>query len=128
MAGFTAQYSKASDLTLFIGQGSLSAEDFVTAMETHYGKHPSSLAIWDLAKADLSNLDMPALIKISEGSKSTAKHRKNPRNLVVVAFEQEAYLVKLYEKISEVRGSPVSYQIYLSRAEAYDDLGIEDPF
>lgn len=128
MTGFTAQYSKASDLTLFVGQGSLTADDFVAAMETHYGKHPSSLAIWDLAQSDLSNLDMPALIRIAEGAMSTAKQRKNPRNLIVLAAEQESNLVRLYEEISEMRGSPVRYQLYFSRAEAYGALGIEDPF
>lgn len=128
MAGFSAQYSKAHDLTLFVGQGALSAEDFVSAMEAHYTVNPSRLAIWDLSRADLSNLDINALMRISEGARSTAKERGDPRNLVVVAQEQEAFLVRLYRRVAEVQGSPIRYEILYGLTDAYSSLGIPDPF
>ena len=128
MAGFSAEYSEAHDLTLFVGQGRLSAENFLSAMKTHYTAHPSSLAIWDVSQADLSDLDMAALMKISESARSTAKDRGDPRNLIVVAQEQEAFLIRLYQRVAEVQGSPIRYEIFYRLAEAYRALGIDDPF
>ena len=82
----------------------------------------------DVSHADLSGLDTAALVEISEAAKRSATERPNPRNLVVVGHEQEALLVKLYQKIAEMRGSPIAYELHYSLAEAYRALGIADPF
>ena len=128
MAQITAHHSKDPDLTLFVVSGSVSAEDLIAAMEAHYGAEPSSIAVWDLWEADLSGLDMAALVKVSDVAKGYARNRRDPRTLFAVKREQEKPLVRLYEKISELRGSPISYEMFPSRAAAYQHLGLEDPF
>ncbi|HIC80105.1 MAG TPA: hypothetical protein EYP07_03960 [Kiloniellaceae bacterium] len=128
MAEIKAYHSKNPDLTLFIVAGSVSAEDLIAAMETHYGARPASIAVWDLWEADLSGLDMAALVKVSDVARGYARNRKDPRTLFAVKREQEKPLVRLYEKISELRGSPISYEMLPSRAAAYQHLGLNDPF
>ncbi|NIA71745.1 hypothetical protein HBA54_24425 [Pelagibius litoralis] len=128
MAEITAHYSPASALTLFVAEGRILADDLVAAIETHYGANPTSITIWDLWKADLSELDMPALTRVSDCARNFSKNRENPRTVFVVKREQEKLLIKLYKKISEVRGSPTSYELYPSVATAYEGLGLADPF
>lgn len=128
MADVAAHYSKVSELTLFVVSGTVWAEDLVQAIETHYRAHPTSVAIWDLSLSDLSNLDMQALVRVSDAANRHSEHRKNPRTIIVVRLEQESYLIRLYKEISEVRGSPVSYELYYTLDEAYRALGVADPF
>ena len=128
MVEISARHSQDLELTLFTVNGQVSADDLIAAMKQHYGRHPTSIAIWDLSGSDLSRLDMAALVKVSDCAKRFARYRKEPRTLVVVNREQEQPLVRLYEEISGVRGSPISYGLHQSLAAAYGSLGLEDPF
>lgn len=128
MAQITVHSSPASGLTLFVIEGRILADDLIAAIETHYGANPTSIMVWDLWKADLSELDMPALIRVSDCAKSLAENRENPRTVFVVKREQEKLLIKLYKKLSETRGSPINYGLYPSLSTAYEGLGLADPF
>ena len=128
MAEITAYYAEGSALTLFVAEGRLSADDLIAAIEAQFGNHPTSIAIWDLWEADLSDLDVPALIQVSDCARKMAKNRHDPKTLFVLRRGQERLLVKLYGEISTMRGSPIRYQFHGSLAEAYEALGIEDPF
>ncbi len=128
MAEITAHYAEGSALTLFVAEGRLCADDLIAAMKTHLGRNPTSIAIWDLWEADLSDLDVAALVRVSDCAKRLATHRRDPKTLFVLKRGQERLLVKLYGEISGMRGSPISYNFHSSLAEAYDGLGIEDPF
>ena len=128
MVKIDARYDEALELTVFDVSGRVRAEDLMGAVETHYGSRPTSNSIWDLTLCDLSNIDMNALIRISDTAKKFSAKRKNPRTIIVVAHEQEAYLVKLYGEIGEMRGSPIHYVLVYSLDKAYQELAIEDPF
>ncbi len=128
MTEITAHYSKADELTLFLVSGVATAESLVAAVETHYGANPTSIAIWDLTRADLSSLTPQDLVRVSDAAGRYSQKRRNPRSLIVVRLEQESYLIKLYKEISAVRGSPVSYELHYTLSKAYGALGIADPF
>jgi len=123
MVKIDARYDEALELTVFDVSGRVRAEDLMGAVETHYGSNPTSNSIWDLTLCDLSNIDMNALIRISDTAKKFSAKRKNPRTIIVVAHEQEAYLVKLYGEIGEMRGSPIHYVLASSVKEAFGILG-----
>ena len=128
MADVTAHYSKTSELTLFLVSGRIAADDLIAAIETHYGNHPTSISIWDVSRADLSDLDMEALIRVSDCAKAHSQQRRNPHTIFVVRREQEIFLVKLYEEIAQMRGSPARYEHCPSLDDAYRALGLADPF
>ena len=128
MAEITAHYSKAEELTLFLVSGVATAESLIAAIETHYGANPTSVAIWDLTRSDLSTLTPQDLVRVSDAASRYSQKRRNPRSLIVIRLEQEFYLIKLYTEISAVRGSPVSYELHYTLGKAYSALGIADPF
>ena len=128
MADITAHYCQASELTLFLVSGDLTADDLIAAIETHYGANPTSISVWDLTHADLSDLDMQALVRVSDCAREYSQQRRNPRTLFVVRLEQETYLIKLYKEISAMRGSPTSYEHCYTLADAYHRLDLADPF
>jgi len=66
MARIEARCDLASALTVFSVQGSVTADDFVAAVRTNYGKHPTSNAIWDFTHCELTHIDTRALIKMSD--------------------------------------------------------------
>jgi len=123
MATIDASYDMALELTFFVVRGSVTAEDIVDAIETNYVAHPTSNSIWDLTGCDLSNFDMNGMIKVTDSAKEISAKRKNPRTIIVVAQEQEAYLMKLYGEIAEMRGSPIHYVLASSVKEAFGILG-----
>ncbi len=128
MAEITTHYARDVELTLFVVDGCVLADELIAAMETHYGHNPTSIAIWDLWEADLSELDMAALIRVSDRARSFAEMRRNPTTVFVVKREQEKPLVKLYKKISEFRGSPIHYDLQPTLTAAYESLNLTDPF
>ena len=128
MAEITTHYAPEVALTLFVVDGCVLADELIETIETHYGRNPARIAIWDLWEADLSELDMPALIRISDCARRFAEGRNNPQTIFVVKRAQEKPLVKLYKKISEFRGSPIHYDLQPSLPEAYESLGLADPF
>ena len=128
MAEISAQYSRALALTLFTVSGSVTADDLIAAMEGHFPAHPSRISIWDLWHADLSGLDLAELVRISDCARRFAKDQDAPQTAFVVKRAQEKPLVKLYEQVDGVRGSPTRYRLHPSVAAAYEDLGLKDPF
>jgi len=128
MVTIEASYYTQLELTFFVVRGSVTAEDIVVAIETHFEAHPTSNVIWDLSACDLSNFDMAGMIEVSDCAKKFSAKRPNPRTINVVADEQEGFLIKLYEEIAELRESPVNYVLASSVDEAFEMLGIENPF
>lgn len=128
MVRIDVRHDDALELTVFSVSGSVTAKDFVAAIEAHYGPKRTSNAIWDVSNSDLSNIDMSALIQMSDSARQHSENQVSPRTIIVVADEQEARLARLYSEISEMRGSPIHYVLAASLEEAYDKLDIEDPF
>jgi ABC-type transporter Mla MlaB component len=128
MVRIDVRHDEALELTVFSVSGSVTAEDFVAAIEAHYGPKRTSNAIWDVTQSDLSNIDMSALILMSDSARKHSENHASPRTIIVVADEQEARLARLYGEISEMRGSPIHYVLATSLEEAYDKLDIADPF
>lgn len=121
-------YSRENELTLFVGRGSLTADDFIAALENHFADRPTNNVVWDLCGSDLSNIDVDALNRMSDYAFRFAAKRRNPRTCFTVKQEQERYLMKLYSEISALRGSPVRYDCFGSLREAFEALAIENPF
>ena len=128
MSKIEARYNLNLQLSVFSVSGSVTADDLIAAVAAHYGAKPTSNAVWDLTESDLSELDMAGLVRVSDAARQHSQGRRNPRTIVVVRSEQETYLVKLYEEISALRGSPVRYDLVSSLAEAYALLEVSDPF
>lgn len=128
MAEITTHYARDAELTLFVVDGCVLADELIAVIEAHYGSNPTSITIWDLWEADLSELDMPALIRVSDCAQRFAEQRPNPKTIFVVKRAQEKPLVKLYKKIAEFRGSPVTYDLQPTLTDAYESLGMADPF
>ncbi len=128
MAKIDARCDLALDLTLFDVSGRVTAEDFVRAVKTSYGSNPTSNAIWDLTRCDLSNINMSALIKMSDIANEFAAKRKNPRTIFVVEQEQETFLIMLYGVVLEMRDTPIDYSLVSSLDEAYEKLTVGGSF
>lgn len=128
MVTIDASYHTALELTFFVVRGSVAAEDLVDAIETRFTAHPTSNVIWNLTGCDLSNFDMDGMIKVSDCAKKFSEKRTNPRTINVVADAQESFLIKLYEEVAELRESPVHYVLASSVDEAFEMLGLENPF
>jgi len=128
MVRIDARHDAALELTVFDVRGSVTAADFVAAIEAHYRPNRTRNAIWDVTGSDLSNIDMDALIRMSDSARQHSQNQASPRTIIVVADEQEARLARLYGEISEMRGSPIHYVLATSLQEAYEKLDIKDPF
>jgi hypothetical protein len=128
MVRIDVRYDEGLELTVFSVSGRVTAADFVAAIEAHYGENKTSNAIWDVTESDLFNIDVDALIEMSDSARKHSQHHANPRTIIVVSDEQEARLARLYSEISELRGSPIHYVVAASLEEAYGKLSISDPF
>ena len=122
------RYSKEHELTLFVGCGSLTADDFIGALESHFASNPTSYVVWDLCNSDLSSIDVAGLNRMADCALRFADKRRNPRTCFTVMQEQERFLLKLYGEISALRGSPVRYDCFGSLGEAFKALAINNPF
>jgi 23S rRNA U2552 (ribose-2'-O)-methylase RlmE/FtsJ len=127
MVTIDARYDEALNLAVFTVRGSVTAEDLMNAIETNFGARPTNNVIWDLTRSDLSNLDVDALIRVSDCARKFSGQRINPRTINVVKDAQETYLIKLYGEISEMRGSPIRYILVASLEAAYEKLAGADP-
>lgn len=128
MARIDASCDLALALTVFSVQGSVTADDFVTAVRSNYGKHPTRNAIWDFTQCELSNIDTKALITMSDVAKEFAGKRSDPRTVFVVDDQQERSLIRLYEDILEMCGSQIECRMVPTLKEAYEMLALEAPF
>jgi hypothetical protein len=127
MARIEASCDLASALTVFSVQGSVTADDFVDAVRTNYGKHPTSNAIWDFTHCELTHIDTRALIKMSDVAREFAAKRQNPRTVFVVDNNQERSLIRLYEDLLEMCGSRIECEMVPTLDEAYAKLAIDPP-
>ena len=128
MARIEARCDLASALTVFSVHGSVTADDFVAAVRTNYGKHPTRNAIWDFTHCALTHNDTKALIKMSDVAREFAAKRQNPRTVFVVDNRQERSLIRLYEDLLEMCGSRIECLMVPTLEEAYEKLAITDPF
>jgi hypothetical protein len=128
MVRIDARYDDALELTVFSVSGRVTAADFIAAIEAHYGESKTCNALWDVTESNLFNIDVDALIAMSDSARKHSQHHANPRTIIVVSDEQEARLARLYCEISELRGSPIHYGLAASLEEAYGKLSIQNPF
>jgi 23S rRNA U2552 (ribose-2'-O)-methylase RlmE/FtsJ len=128
MVSIEVRHDEASNLAVCVVRGSVTARDLMDAIEANFGARPTSNVIWDLTRSNLSNLDVGALIEVSDCAARFSGKRVNPRTINVVKDTQETFLIKLYGEISEMRNSPVDYVMAASLEEAYAKLDIADPF
>jgi len=128
MADIGARCSEEHDLTLFVARGRVAADELVAALERHLGAKPTNNVIWDLCDSDLSEVDTAGLTRVSDCARRLSEKRPNPRTIFVVRHDQEKFLLRLYEEISELRGSPIRYDLFRSRNKAYRALQLDDPF
>lgn len=128
MVEVVAHYDMGLQLTLFKLQGGITADDLIRAVETHYGANPTNNAIWDVSACDLSRLDIEGLSRVSRTAREFSQARRDPRTVIVVEQDQAAAIAKLYQEVSELTGSPIRYDLVSSLDEAYERLGIADPF
>ena len=111
-----------------MGRGSLTADDFIDALEVAFADNPTNNVVWDLCGSDLSNIGVADLNRMSDCAIRFADKRRNPRTCFTVKQEQERYLLKLYGEIAALRGSPVRYDCFGSLREAFKALAIDNPF
>lgn len=115
-----------SGLIVFKSIGLVPAEVAGKAIRDHFPRHKVPDAIWDLRDADLSEMNFDSFMKIAREVKATKQFRgPNPRTVFVTNEDQEQTLLKLYQEISRILGTKITYKTVRSVEEARAWLGIK---
>jgi hypothetical protein len=124
MGNIETQLDLANDLTIITADGKMSASDFQKWTASYYTGRVTSLAIWDLTRADLSDINSDDLREDAVRTKSLAGARKGGKTAIVSRKPLEFGLGRMLEAFYKIEDMPFDVQTFHSIDEAKDWLGI----
>ena len=125
MGAIETTYDMARDLTIITVTGKMTANDFHQWTASYYAGTTTSLNLWDLTSADLSNIRNDDLLEDTVRSKAFADMRKGGKTAVVASKDTLAFcLSRMREMLAEAEGMPFAFCTFHDRAEAQRWLGL----
>lgn len=109
---------RSQNLTIFMVPEAATAADYIKVIEEVYTSDPTSDFLWDFAASSLHLLDNQDFEEIAKTAIKYAHLRTNPRTAIVVHKSMEKAVMKLYSFISQMAGSPITYEIFETRETA----------
>jgi len=124
MVSIEATLDLPQDFTTITVVGKVKADDVHEWQTRHYARTVTSLHLWDLTKADLSEISTGDIIATVERTKMVVDKRKGGKSALVCRDGLEFGLCRMGETYSEIHKIPVEYQTFRSLDQAREWLGI----
>lgn len=119
-------FDEDRDLVTFTLTGPVTVDDLIRLGDSHFLVHATNRSVWDLRRADLSDIDASDMAKLSIRSRDASGRRQNPLTALIVDDDGKKALLKLYGVIAEADQTSIQYRIVSTMKEALDWLGVED--
>lgn len=115
-------------LSIFTVVGDVRADELVRVILEHFPEHRTDNSLWDLSEADLSVLAKDGIVRIAEAGQRVSHYRRaDGRTAIVVQTNVERTLLRLYEAVNELQGSPRVYRFFDNRDDAIAWIGGSAP-
>ncbi len=124
MGTISAKYETENDLTIVTAEGTISAEDLLDWGSNYYEGQITSLILWDVTKADLSNLQGDKLREIAESMSRIAEARRGGKTAFVYDKPLEFGIGRMFQAYSEMEDMPFQVQSFRSFHAARKWLGV----
>ena len=124
MRNIAVEFQPADDLVVFSVQGELDLPALIKATDDHYASHPTHRTLFDLRKADGSNLSFRDMKHIYSEQRSRHVPDDAPRSALLVKDVAGLALAKLYGVMTESEGTPMLYEAFLDVHDAEAWLGV----
>ena len=125
MGTIETKYDLSSDLTIITAKGRMQPADFREWTAAYYSGEATSLALWDLTNADLSEIRTEDLQSDAAHTKSVADVRKGGKTAIVSGNSLEYGLSRMLTTFYEFEQVPFEVQVFESMEEAAKWLGVE---
>lgn len=126
MGTIETTYDLSRDLTLVKATGTMTADDFKEWTAAYYAGTVTSLALWDLTQADLSDIHTKDLLNDAAHTKSVADVRKGGKTAIVSGSSLEYGLSRMLSTFYEFEQMPFEVQVFENMNEAMKWIGFKD--
>jgi len=124
MARIETTVDLEKDLTMYVVNGHLSADEIIEKVIVYYTEHPTKLVLWAMADAFTSGISTGEIEKIILTAKKYSGSRKEGKTAIVGPKEIDYGLGRMYQTFSELEGLPYEYMVFKELEEAKDWLGV----
>lgn len=126
MGKIETKYDLTQDLTIIKAVGKMKADDFHEWTASYYTGTVTSLALWDLTEADLSEIQTEDLRNDAEHTKTLAEVRKGGKTAIVSANSLEYGLGRMLETFYDMEDVPFEIQVFHTINEAMEWFDLKD--
>jgi hypothetical protein len=106
------------DLTRHDVTGPVSEEEMYDALENFYKGEPTTLLLWDMSQADVSQVTTETLQRFVRKSTRLGGSRQGGRTAVIASEDLQYGLARMSEVFTEIESAPYSFRAFRSRQEA----------
>jgi hypothetical protein len=124
MGSIKAITDKNKNLTIITATGRLTAADFMQWVQAYYAGEVTQFILWDLTKANLSEITHDEVEAHAKFFNHLAGARKGGRSAFVFDSSLEYGLGRMYQILSEIENVPIDFQTFRSIQEAREWLGV----
>jgi len=105
-------------LTFHVFTGVVLGNDLLEAVKALYASGPTPHHLWDLTRADISNINSDDLKDIAFLAKQTAPSGRNGRTAIVSISDLGFGISRMYATFAELSGQSVEVRSFRSRRDA----------
>ena len=126
MAKIDVKIDTDKDLTTFIVEGSLTADEILEYSIKYYDDKPTRLVLWDGTNGTVSSISNVEFSAISQKMRNFTKNRLNGKTALVGRFDVDFGLARSYESHAAIAQLPVKYRAFCNVDEAMQWLEQEE--
>ena len=124
MGSISATYDLEKDLTIVTASGTITADVLRDWAVNYYKGQITSLILWDVTKADLSDIQGDQLMKIAEAIRPISEVRQGGKTAFVYDKPLEYGIGRMFQAYMEMENMPFEAQTFKSFDEAKQWLGV----
>jgi hypothetical protein len=124
MARIETTVDLEKDLTMYVVNGKVSADEIIEKVVEYYTKHPTKLVLWVMEDAFTEGISTEEIQEIILTAKKYSGSRKEGKTAIVGPKEIDYGLGRMYQTFSEIEGLPYEYRVFKELEEAKNWLGV----
>lgn len=124
MGSITTTYDLPNDLTIVTATGRMKPADFQEWTASYYRGRVTSLTLWDLRQADLSEIKTEDLRQDAIHTRNMAAVRKNGKTAIVSGDALAYGLSRMLETFYEIENVPFDMEVFRDIEDAQQWLGM----
>ena len=125
MGTIETTYDLPNDLTVAKATGKMTSDDFKEWAEEYYvGDKITSLHLWDVTEADLSEITIEEIKEDAKRTKLLAGVRNGGKTAIVTHKDLEFGISRMSQAHHEIEVESIEYQTFRSIDEAKEWLGV----